>query len=247
MTPPQHPGPPDWRGRGTPPVDPATQRLPSAPRVEPPTDQLRAQNQPPRIRRAPSPADARPTQVIPPVPGTPQPPDGVRAPRRRNRMSIALIAVIALALLAGGLAGGELYARHRADTILVEVAECVVDDGASVSFGVNPPFLWQYATGDYTNISVTTDGNRVQSANGMTAELTLADVRLQESGDSKGHDRVARRDAALDVGRNQGHRRRKPAWGRQSHHRSPHRPRRGHSDPGRRRQPRHRQTRRHRR
>ena len=88
--------------------------------------------------------------------------------------------------MAGGLAGAELFARHRADSILVEVAECVVEDGATVSFGVNPPFLWQYITGHYTNISVTTEGNRVQSANGMTAEVTLEDVRLQDSADSKG-------------------------------------------------------------
>ena len=121
-----------------------------------------------------------------PGPPPPQFTDTPRGPRRRNRQSIVLIALIVLALLAGGLAGGELYARHRADTILVQVAECVVQDGASVSFGVNPPFLWQYVTGDYTNISVTTDGNRVQSANGMTAEVTLADVRLHESGNSKG-------------------------------------------------------------
>lgn len=116
----------------------------------------------------------------------PPPPSFTDTPRRRNRQSIVLIAVIVLALFAGGLAGAELYARHRADAILVEVAECVVEDGATVSFGVNPPFLWQYITGDYTNISVTTDGNRVQSANGMTAEVTLADVRLHDSADSKG-------------------------------------------------------------
>jgi hypothetical protein len=91
-----------------------------------------------------------------------------------------------VALLAGGLAGGELYARHRADSILTEVAECVVEDGASISFGVNPPFLWQHITGHYTNISVTTAGKRVQSADGMTAEVTLKDMRLQDSGDSKG-------------------------------------------------------------
>ncbi len=107
-------------------------------------------------------------------------------PKRRNRQSIVLIVVIVLAVVAGGLAGAELYARHRADTILVAVAECVVEDGATVSFGVNPPFLWQYLTGDYTNISVATDGNRVQSAKGMTAEVTLADVRLQDSQGSKG-------------------------------------------------------------
>jgi hypothetical protein len=99
---------------------------------------------------------------------------------------IVPIVIIVLALLAGGLAGGELYARHRADSILTEVAECIVEDGASISFGVNPPFLWQHITGHYTNISVTTAGNRVQSADGMTAEVTLKDVRLQDSADSKG-------------------------------------------------------------
>lgn len=103
-----------------------------------------------------------------------------------NWRFIVPIVIIVIALLAGGLAGGELYARHRADSILTEVAECVVEDGATISFGVNPPFLWQHITGHYTNISVKTAGNRVQSADGMTAEVTLKDVRLQDSGDSKG-------------------------------------------------------------
>jgi hypothetical protein len=104
----------------------------------------------------------------------------------RNWQSIILIAVIVVALVVGGLAGGELYARHRADGILTEVAQCVVEDGVTISFGVNPPFLWQHITGHYTNISVVTAGDRVQSANGMTAEVTLKDVRLQDSADSKG-------------------------------------------------------------
>jgi DUF2993 family protein len=91
-----------------------------------------------------------------------------------------------LALVAGGLAGAELYARSRADSVLVEVAECVVKDGATISFGVNPPFLWQHITGHYTNISVVTEGNQVQDAKGMTADVTLKDVRLQGSADSKG-------------------------------------------------------------
>jgi LmeA-like phospholipid-binding len=103
-----------------------------------------------------------------------------------NRTSIILIAVIVVALVAGGLAGGELYARSRADAVLTDVAQCVVEDKATISFGVNPPFLWQHMTGDYTNISVTTAGDRVQGANGMTAEVTLKDVRLQDSADSKG-------------------------------------------------------------
>jgi hypothetical protein len=119
------------------------------------------------------------------VPGAP-PPKAKKGRGFLNLRSLILIAVIVVALVAGGLAGAELYARHRADAILVEVAECVVKDGASISFGVNPPFLWQHITGDYTNITVTTEGDRVQDATGMTADVTLEDVRLQETDDSKG-------------------------------------------------------------
>lgn len=94
--------------------------------------------------------------------------------------------MLVVAVLAGGLAGAELYARHRADDILVGVAECVVEDRATISYGVNPPFLWQHITGHYTNISVHTAGDRVQSADGMTADVTLEDVRLQDSATAKG-------------------------------------------------------------
>jgi LmeA-like phospholipid-binding len=130
-------------------------------------------------------------QTPPPPPPTFRQAPGVdekkpRRPRGLNRTTIILIAIIVIAFLAGGLAGGELYARHRADSILTEVARCVTEDDVTISFGVNPPFLWQHITGHYTNISVTTAGDRVQSADGMTAEVTLADVRLQDSPDSKG-------------------------------------------------------------
>jgi hypothetical protein len=161
-----------------------------------PTEQFRrppppAGGPPPR----PGPPPPRPGPPPPPAPPPPAPPPPLRQqpegdkPRGAgflNGKSIALIAIIVIALVAGGLAGAELYARHRADSILVEVAECVVQDGATISFGVNPPFLWQHITGHYTNISVTTAGDRVQEAKGMTADVTLKDVRLQETADSKG-------------------------------------------------------------
>lgn len=99
---------------------------------------------------------------------------------------IVLLAVIAVAVLAGGFAGAELYARHRADAVLVGIAECIVQDGATISYGVDPPFLWQHLTGHYTNISVRTAGDRVQAARGMTADVTLRDVRLQGTATSKG-------------------------------------------------------------
>ncbi len=141
-------------------------------------------------RRLEAPGSAPP----PPPPLLPPPPQNAEAPaakKRRgrgffNKQSIILIAVIIVALIAGGLAGAELYARNRADDVLVEVAECVVQDGVTISYGVNPPFLWQHITGHYTNITVTTAGRNVQDASGMTADVTVSDVRLQETGDSKG-------------------------------------------------------------
>jgi hypothetical protein len=196
MTPPQRPGPPGWRGKRTPPPDPATQRLPRRGQPEPPTEQLRARRRPAdpgpteQFRRPQSPADSSPTEQIrrspPPPPPDVQQPEVKKRRRLRSPQSLLLIAIIVVALVVGGLAGAELYARHRADTILVAVAECVVKDSATVSFGVNPPFLWQHVTGDYTNISVATAGNQVQDAKGMTADVTLKDVRLQDSADSKG-------------------------------------------------------------
>ncbi|MDT5104002.1 MAG: hypothetical protein QOI25_1515, partial [Mycobacterium sp.] len=148
-----------------------------------PTQQIRQPRPPvgvpPAGRRPPPPPLAPPQREQPEG-------DKQRNSRFLNRQSIFLIAIIVLALVAGGLAGAELYARNRADSILVEVAECVVQDGAAISFGVNPPFLWQHITGHYTNISVSTAGGRVQDAKGMTADVTLADVRLQETADSKG-------------------------------------------------------------
>ncbi|WP_082943514.1 DUF2993 domain-containing protein [Mycobacterium sp. 1274761.0] len=125
-------------------------------------------------------------------PPTPAPQTDEPAPDKRhgkgflNRQSLILIAVMLIALVAGSLAGAELYARHRADDVLVDVAECVVRDGVTISYGVNPPFLWQHMTGHYTNISVSTAGHNVQDATGMTADVTVSDVRLRDTGDSKG-------------------------------------------------------------
>ncbi|BBZ28602.1 hypothetical protein MMAD_28970 [Mycolicibacterium madagascariense] len=175
--------------------DATTRRIPRQRPPDPPTQ---------RIRAAQSPADtgateriAVPQRSLGPMPGPlPQaappnasPPPAVRTRNRawlRQPRSLALIALIVVAAIVGGLAGAELYARHRADSLLVAVAECVVKDGATVSFGVNPPFLWQHVTGHYTNISVVTAGHQVQDAKGMTADVTVSDVRLQGSANSKG-------------------------------------------------------------
>ena len=208
--PPQRPGPPGRQGRGNPHQDPPTRRIERPGRApEPPTERIRSRFRPadaaPTEKFRPQTAGGPPTAGgLPPAPPAggprPQPPAGGQPPpapepaavtKRRGRgflnwQSIALIALIVVALIAGGLAGAELYARHRADGVLVDVAKCVVKDDVNISYGVNPPFLWQHITGHYTNISVSTAGHRVQDAKGMTADVTVSDVRLRETGDSKG-------------------------------------------------------------
>ncbi|WKG05361.1 DUF2993 domain-containing protein [Mycolicibacterium sp. HK-90] len=213
-TPPQRPGDPGrrgWQGRGpVPPPDPATRRLPRPGQPEAPTQQIRPRYQPPeaateQIRRNPPPAGSRPTgppQQPPPAPPPPPPtgppprppaatdrpqPEPTKSSSRwRSPLAIALIAVIVVAVVVIGLTGAELYARHKAGTVLVAIAECIVEDEASVSFGVSPPFLWQHITGHYTNISVKTGGTQVQAAKGMTADVALSDIRLEGTADSKG-------------------------------------------------------------
>jgi hypothetical protein len=160
----------------TPPPDEPTRRLPRReiptqriPRPEPPTEQ---------IRRQPEPATEKFARPAPPPPSAP--------PKKRNTQTIVLVAVIVVALIVGGLAGAELYARYKAAALLSNITDCLVKDGADVSFSVSPPFLWQYLSGDYTNISVATDGNQVQEAKGMTADVTLSKIALTDSAESKG-------------------------------------------------------------
>jgi len=197
--PPQRPGEPGRRGRGpVPPPEPATRRLPRPGRPEAPTEQIRARRQPPepateQFRARPQPPEASTEKISKPRPaGSPptRPPAAPEKPQPasqwRSPQAIILIAVIAVALVVIGLTGGELYARHKAGSVLVSIAECVVEDSASVSFGVNPPFLWQHISGHYTNISVETGGKQVQAAKGMTADVALSDIRLQGTENSKG-------------------------------------------------------------
>ncbi|MDH6199266.1 hypothetical protein M2272_005935 [Mycobacterium frederiksbergense] len=196
-TPPQRPREPGRPGRGpVPPPEPATRRLPRPVRPEAPTEQIRARYQPPeaateKIMRNRPPAGPKrsgpPPPPLPPAAPKPAQPEPAKPSSRwRSAQSVILIAVIAVSLLVIGVTGAELYARHKAGSVLVAVAECVVEDTVSVSFGVKPPFLWQHITGHYTNISVETGGKQVQAAKGMTADVALSDIRLQGTADSKG-------------------------------------------------------------
>lgn len=129
-----------------------------------------------------------PQQIPPGAPGPSQKdssPFGKIKTLFRDPLSIVLVVVIVVALIAAGLIGAELYARSRADDKVAAATECVVQDDVTVSFGASP-FLIQHMTGHYGNISIETAGNQIRDAKGMKAQVDIDDVRLQDTGDSKG-------------------------------------------------------------
>jgi hypothetical protein len=98
---------------------------------------------------------------------------------------VILTAVIVIGLVTAGLLAGELFARHRAESVVATATECMVHDQASVSFGATP-FLLQLATGHYRSVSIHTAGNRIGDARGMKADVQIDDVRLDGEADVMG-------------------------------------------------------------
>ncbi|MDQ2638772.1 MAG: DUF2993 domain-containing protein [Actinomycetota bacterium] len=132
-----------------------------------------------------------PQQPGPPPPSADTREGGSSLPAKLKKIfsdpvSIVLVVVIVLALVFAGLLGGELYARNRADTVVAGTVECIVQDNATASFGVLPPFLFQHASGHYTNIRIETDGNQIRDAKGMKVNIDINDVRLEDSANSSG-------------------------------------------------------------
>jgi hypothetical protein len=100
-------------------------------------------------------------------------------------VSIILVLVIVVALGIAGLVGGELYARHRANEVVASATQCVIQDGATASFGPSP-FLLQHLRGHYTGITIHTAGHNIRNAKGMKADININDVDLHGTADSKG-------------------------------------------------------------
>lgn len=174
--------PPVPTGAGAPqphpvPSESSTRQLPAGgPLAEEPTNRIPAPPGPSAGGLPPGPVGGRPQEQAGPR----------KASFLRDPLALLLVAITVVALLLAGLIGTELYARHIADSKVAKATECVVQDQASVSFGVSPPFLWQHITGNYTNISIQTAGNQVKDAKEMKADLNISDVRLHSNGDSSG-------------------------------------------------------------
>lgn len=140
---------------------------------EPPTEYIPAQPYPQ-------------PQHIPPGPAPePEPEEDSGRGWLRDPLSIALAAVIVVAVTLAGVLGAELYARHRADSVVASAVSCVVKDGATASFGLRP-FLIQHFTRNYHDMVVETDGNQIREAKGMKLRLRLDDVRINQTADSAG-------------------------------------------------------------
>jgi LmeA-like phospholipid-binding len=125
--------------------------------------------------------------------------------RLRDPLSILLIVGVAFALVAAGLLGAELYARHAARDILRSAAACEIKNDqeqtennlkhVSVSFSSTPPVLWQYIAKHYTSIRVTTDGDHIGSVKGLKADILVNDIRLD--GDANKEGTIGSIDAAI--------------------------------------------------
>jgi hypothetical protein len=198
---PPNEGPPTW-GRpgsqgsfGQPPTERPTEQIRTGdpaqtPPTEPsqhPTEQL---STPYRGAQGPG----QPTSPAPPASAARQTaaPEEKPAPSKRKRrwlrdpLSILLVCIIVAALVIAGLIGGELYARHIANSKVAEAVACEVKDQATASFGVAPLLLWQLATQHFTNISVSTAGNQIRDAKGMKIDINIKDVRIRDTSTSKG-------------------------------------------------------------
>jgi hypothetical protein len=152
---------------------------------------------------APPPSYPPPTLEFPATPPYSQPPsqdtEGPVKTKRRfhfrgDPVSIILVLVIVAALGIAGVIGGELYGRHRANGVVATAAECVVQDGVTVSFGPTP-FLLQHFTGHYKDISIHTAGHQIRTAKGMKADININNVDLHGNADSKGT--IGELDAAI--------------------------------------------------
>ena len=130
---------------------------------------------------------------MPPAPPTEQiagPPGEPTKPKKKWKwtapLSIFLILIIVFALVASALVVAELIVRDKATNKIAAAAACETKDSATAKFGVAPLVLWQLATKHFTNITVETAGNQVRDAKGMKLQLSIKDVQIKDSPDSKG-------------------------------------------------------------
>ncbi|MVU83587.1 DUF2993 domain-containing protein [Nocardia sp. ET3-3] len=125
-------------------------------------------------------------------PGTPPPPvnvgggQGGPPGKRRNRKKTLLIVGLVVALLvAGGLAGGEAYARHKVESCISSQFEAQMGSKIDVSIGWKPLLLTMFDN-KVSSVTVDSDDSKFGPAQGMVVHATFNDVELRDSGKQGG-------------------------------------------------------------
>jgi hypothetical protein len=134
--------------------------------------------QPPTLQSpvAPPPVDSPPAEV-PAQPAEPK--------KGRDYRSLVLIAVIVVAVFVAAVLGIELYARQRTSSEVNAATSCLVQDGATASFGPMP-LVVQYLGDHIDKLTIRTAGNQIAQAKKMSVAITVRDVSLKKTADSLG-------------------------------------------------------------
>lgn len=70
--------------------------------------------------------------------------------------------------------------------MLPVMAECIIDNDASISIATTPPLLLQTIEGNYTEITIVKASKQVRAAKGMKVVVDMRDLRPRDNGASGG-------------------------------------------------------------
>ncbi|SPX87928.1 DUF2993 domain-containing protein [Mycobacteroides abscessus] len=165
-----------------PPPGPSGSTPPEPSPWQPPAQQV----PPPAHEQAPTLQNPVTPPPVGPPPGEPATaPEPVSPRKGRDYKSLVLIAVIVVAVALAAVLGIELYARQRTSSEVNAATSCLVQDGATASFGPMPLVL-QYLGDHIDKLTIKTAGNQIAQAKKMTVAITVRDVSLKKTSDSLG-------------------------------------------------------------
>ncbi|TDZ96079.1 hypothetical protein CCUG60885_02222 [Mycobacteroides salmoniphilum] len=147
---------------------------------------------PPRQEQVPPPLSEQPPTLQSPVapppidpPPSDVPPQPAEPKKGRDYRSLVLIAVIVVAVFVAAVLGIELYARQRTSSEVNAATSCLVQDGATASFGPMP-LVVQYLGNHIDKLTIKTAGNQIAQAKKMSVAITVRDISLKKTADSLG-------------------------------------------------------------
>lgn len=147
---------------------------------------------PPHQEQVPPPLPEQPPTLQSPVapppvepPPSDAPPQPAEPTKGRDYRSLVLIAVIVVAVFVAAVLGIELYARQRTSSEVNAATSCLVQDGATASFGPMP-LVVQYLGDHIDKLTIKTAGNQIAQAKKMSVAITVRDISLKKTADSLG-------------------------------------------------------------